>query len=114
MAKKKGKKGGAYRAVAAVCVAALCASCWTSPDSIATAIEQAQQAAGQAGAGAEPPATVHGIDVVEIVIYALAALGLGPVARILTLLKPVLAPILKAIIGKKTAPILTEEPKKVS
>lgn len=62
------------------------------------------QQATEAVAGApqdQSPAIVHGVDIVEVLILALAALGLGPVARILALLKPVLHPVLKAILGRK-------------
>lgn len=67
------------------------------------ALDIAGQAAEVAGAmpSSSDPTTVHGVDVVEVLILALAALGLGPVARILALLKPVLAPVLKAILGRK-------------
>lgn len=67
------------------------------------ALDIAGQAAEVAGAApsSDTPTTVHGVDVVEVLILALAALGLGPVARILAMLKPVLAPVLKAILGRK-------------
>lgn len=112
MAKKKGKKGGYCRVFAAVAAASLATACVGPGD----AFEAAQTIAAQVqDPGSVPPATVHGIDIIEVVILALAALGLGPVARILGLLKPVLAPILMAIIGKKkqSAP-LTEPPKPVA
>lgn len=51
-----------------------------------------------------PPATVAGVDVIEIVVLALAALGLGPVARILIAAKPVLTPILRVLLGKAATP----------
>lgn len=53
----------------------------------------------------EPPALLGGVDVLEVVILALATLGLAPVARILTLSKPLITPILRAIIGRKSAPV---------
>lgn len=53
----------------------------------------------------EPPALLGGVDVLEVVILALATLGLAPVARILTLAKPLITPILRAIIGRKSAPV---------
>ena len=59
----------------------------------------------------EPPATIAGIDVIEIVTYALAALGLGPVARILLAAKPILTPVLKVLLGKAKATPKAEEPK---
>lgn len=60
----------------------------------------------------EPPAVYHGIDIVEVVTYALAALGLGPVARILLAAKPILTPVLKVLLGKKATPApAPEEPK---
>lgn len=67
------------------------------------AIDLAGQAADVvAGAPSDGhPATVGGVDVLEVLILGLAALGLGPVARILALLKPVLTPILRAALGKK-------------
>ena len=58
----------------------------------------------------EPPATIAGIDIIEIVTYALAALGLGPVARILLAAKPILTPVLRVLLGKAAAP-KAEEPK---
>lgn len=51
-----------------------------------------------------PPATVAGVDVIEVVVLALAALGLGPVARILIAAKPILTPILRVLLGKAAAP----------
>jgi hypothetical protein len=56
------------------------------------------------GPAAEPPALLEGVDILEVVIVALAALGLGPVARVLALAKPLLTPILRAILGGKKAP----------
>lgn len=112
MAKKKGKKGGYCRVFAVLVAASLATACVGPGD----ALEAAQNIAAQVqDPGSVPPATVGGIDIIEIVILALAALGLGPVARILGLLKPVLAPILIAIIGKKKQPApLTEPPKTVA
>lgn len=59
----------------------------------------AQQVAGQPTSN--DPVTVGGVDLIEVLILALAALGLGPVARILGLLRPVLRPILRAILGAR-------------
>ncbi len=61
--------------------------------------EIAQQVVGQPVSG--DPVTVHGVDLIEVLILALAALGLGPVARLLGLLKPVLRPVLRAVLGRK-------------
>lgn len=67
------------------------------------AVDLAGQAAEVvAGAPSDHPATtVGGVDIIEVLILGLAALGLGPVARILALLRPVLTPILRAALGKK-------------
>ena len=59
----------------------------------------------------EPPATVAGVDVVEVVVYALAALGLGPVGRIVLAAKPILTPVLRVLLGSKKAAPAAEEPK---
>jgi len=70
------------------------------PNEIVSALPQPGDLVGPP----EPPATVAGIDVIEVVVYALAALGLGPVARILIAAKPILTPILRVLLGKATAP----------
>lgn len=112
MAKKKGKKGGYCRVFAVLGAASLATACVGATDAFQAAQDIASQVQDPSSV---PPATVHGIDIIEVVILALAALGLGPVARILGLLKPVLAPILVAIIGKKKqTPPLTEPPKTVT
>lgn len=77
------------------------------------AVDLAGQAAEVASSGlptSSDPATVHGVDVLEVLILGLAALGLGPVARILGLLKPVLTPILRAALGSKTKPLSPPPP----
>lgn len=73
--------------------------------------EIAQQVAGQPISS--DPVMVHGVDIVEVLILALAALGLGPVARLLGLLSPVLRPVLRAVLGRKAdspAPSLPQPP----
>lgn len=76
---------------------AACTALTGAPGDLA---QQVSDIAASAPASGDPT-TVHGVDVVEVLILALAALGLGPVARILALLKPVLAPVLKAILGRR-------------
>ena len=96
----------------AILVAGLAlASC--VPLDTATDVAAALPQVGDVVGPPEPPATIHGIDIVEIVTYALAALGLGPVARILLAAKPILTPVLRVLLGKaKAAPApAPEEPK---
>ncbi len=95
----------------AILVAGLAlASC--VPLDTATDVAAALPQVGDVVGPPEPPAVYHGIDIVEIVTYALAALGLGPVARILLAAKPILTPVLKVLLGKKAAPApAPEEPK---
>ncbi len=62
---------------------------------------QAAEVVASVPTDGHPATTVGGVDIIEVLILGLAALGLGPVARILALLKPVLTPILRAALGKK-------------
>lgn len=85
----------------AACVGlAAMASCHLfAGDAMQAAGDIAQQVAGQPTSN--DPVTVGGVDLIEVLILALAALGLGPVARILGLLRPVLRPILRAALGTR-------------
>lgn len=87
-------------------IPALCVSCHVPAQDIMDALPKPGETVG----GVTDPATVAGIDVVEVVVYALAALGLGPVARILLAAKPILTPVLRVLLGKATAPAKPAEP----
>lgn len=82
------------------------AACAVPAQEIIDALPQPGQVAGPV----TDPATVAGIDIIEVVVYALAALGLGPVARILLAAKPILTPVLRVLLGKATAPAKPAEP----
>jgi len=84
-------------AVVSVALFAACHALATDPGSIASGAAEAIANAPQSN----EPVTVGGVDVIEVLILALAALGLGPVARILGLLKPVLRPVLKVLLGSR-------------
>ena len=43
------------------------------------------------------------LDYIDILVGVLAALGLGPAARLLVLAKPVLAPLIRILMGTKKA-----------
>lgn len=81
------------------------------PMETATAVADALPKPGDLVGPPEPPATIAGIDVIEVVTYALAALGLGPVARILLAAKPILTPVLRVILGSAKSAPKAEEPK---
>jgi len=92
------------RIVLLVVVLALCATLTACPN-----VSDVQKAIDLAGSVAPvppgiigpPEAPPHGFDVVEILVYILAALGLAPTARILMMLKPLIFVLLRAILGKK-------------
>lgn len=71
--------------------------------------EVVQQIADEAAKlPATEPTHIAGFDIIELVVYALAALGLPSVARVVLALKPVLVIVVRAVLGK-TAPATTPE-----
>lgn len=98
---------------ACVGVAAMASCHLFAGEAMQTAGEIAQQVSGQPTSN--DPVTVGGVDVIEVLILALAALGLGPVARLLGLLRPVLRPILRVVLGARadspTSPPPSSPPK---
>lgn len=67
---------------------------------------------------ANPTTGEHSTDLIEMLVYALAALGLPSVARIVMALRPVLVILLRAALGRKApepaptpAPAPAEQPK---
>jgi predicted small secreted protein len=93
-----------HRIVLLVLVLALCATLTACPSvgAVQKAIDVAGSTAGvDPGMIGPPEPPMHGFDVVEIIVYCLAALGLAPTARVLMLLKPLIFVLLRAILGKK-------------
>lgn len=62
--------------------------------------------------GAQPPSPSGdaAVDVLDIVLYSLAALGLGPVAKILGLARPLIAPALRLFMRRKPVAEKPETP----
>ncbi len=92
------------RIVLLVVVLALCATLTACPSvgGVQKAIEEAGATVPPSpGLIGPPEPPMHGFDVVEIIVYILAALGLAPTARVLMLLKPLIFVLLRAILGKK-------------
>lgn len=116
MAKKKKKKGTACRAVVAAGAAVMFASLtgckfiedWSAgtpdPDPIGTGTPQAGGTVPVPGSGIE-------VDALDIATWVLAALGLGPVARLVGASRPLVAPLIALLFGtKKPKPPVTETP----
>lgn len=55
----------------------------------------------QADPGSPSSSPGAGLDYIDILVGVLAALGLGPAARLLVLAKPVLAPLIRILMGTK-------------
>ena len=92
-----------HRILLLVVVLALCATLTACPSvkSVTDSMQQAGSTVPVPGIIGPPEAPAHGFDVVEILVYILAALGLAPTARVLMLLKPLIFVLLRAILGKK-------------
>ena len=94
-----------HRILLIVLVLALCATLTACPG--VSGVQKAIDLAGATAPGVDPgmigppEPPMHGFDVVEIIVYILAALGLAPTARVLMLLKPLIFVLLRAILGKK-------------
>lgn len=105
---KKKKKGGGYRIAATVAVIAVMASLAGCTPLQALFQQEPMPADPSAPAGAatstQAPAVVAGT-ALEVATWVLAALGLGPLSRVLMAAKPGIVKLVELLFGKlKTEP----------
>lgn len=105
---KKKKKGGAYRVAvyASMALAAMSLSgCHFIQDWAAETPDPAEPGTGDPQAGGKVPVPGSGIevDVLDIATWVLAALGLGPAARLVGASRPLIAPLITLLFGKPKA-----------
>lgn len=102
---KNKKKGTAYRVAgfASIALAAMLLSgCHFIEDWAAEAPDPAEPGTGDPQAGGKVPVPGSGIevDVLDIATWVLAALGLGPAARLVGASRPLVAPLITLLFGK--------------
>lgn len=115
MGKKKKKKGAAYRAAitASLAVVAMALTgCQFFQDWAAEAPDPAEPGTGDPQAGGKVPVPGSGIevDVLDIATWVLAALGLGPAARLVGASRPLVAPLITLLFGKPKPKAAPEQP----
>jgi hypothetical protein len=93
------------RTIAALGVACIATACVPWAEWAAAVEDPAAPGSGSPSAQIpiETPGGSAEIDVLDVVTYTLAALGLGPVARILAASRPLVAPLIMLILGKPKA-----------
>jgi len=115
MGQKKKKKGAAYRTAVAASMAAVAMAltgCHFVEDWAAETPDPAEPGTGvpQAGGKVPVPGSALEIDVLDIATWALAALGLGPAARLVGAARPLVAPLITMLFGKPKPKAPTEQP----
>lgn len=109
---KKKKKGGGYRVAATVAVifgAGILASCAPLTGLLEQDPVPADPGVPAGTTPSETPAVVAGT-ALEVATWVLAALGLGPLSRVLMASKPVVVKLAELVFGKSK----TETPKPAS
>jgi hypothetical protein len=97
MKKKRKKKGGAYCAVLLAGMALTLTGCKFVED---WAAEVPPQSGGDPAVPGVDPADGASVDPLDIAMWTLALLGLGPAARVVGAARPVLQPLLAKLFGK--------------
>lgn len=112
MSKKKKKKGYAYRVAgisAAVLAFAAMSGCTPIPGFEPAPAGGEEPTGEPPAAGAPNPEQVTGITL-EVATWVLAALGLGPAARIVVTAKPFVMKLVDLLFGKPAKPATEPKP----